>query len=300
MKASAFFSLATLSFSFAAGLASAEMPDGVYIRLIPFSRAVGADWTLPDYNAQDILRMIGELKPDVLNRFTTGKPKTGCAIPVAPGSAPMDYVQFVNAALEAGAPGCMLTPKVHLNNIWKDEYRMQAAQELRDLPLIRRMTALDLDCYFESGGEAEHRKMLQAFKDMGWTDLGFNPGVVRPTYGFGSYCMPCLSKKTWEVSEEQLDKWKAEGFKTLLLHIDYPPAITEFAKLPPDRQADIIKAIRPLQRKLGFRFIYPVIYSIYDANKFVTSPDGPYKGATMFEVIKQMIELDRQEAASID
>lgn len=282
----------------AVGRVGAAMPDGIYVRIIPYTTAMKLGWNPPDYNAQDILRMIEELKPDVLNRFTAGKPDPESVIPVAPGNPPMNFLQFLNAALKAGSPDCMLTPKVHLNHVYRDSYRMQAAQELLDLPLTRRLTALDLDCYFESGDEADHRKMLQAFKAMGWVDLGFNPGIIRPTYGFGSYGMPCLSKKTWEVSEDQISRWKAEGYQTLLLHIDYPPAITEFAKHPPDRQADIIAAIRPLQRKLGFRFIYPVLYAGYDANRIVTTRDGPYKGATILAVIKQMIALDRQEAAA--
>jgi len=298
MRTSAFLTLATLSFASAVGRAGAEMPDGIYVRIIPYTTAMKLGWNPPDYNAQDILRMIEELKPDVLNRFIAHKPTPDQEIPVAKGCPPMNYLQFVQAALKAGAPGCMLTPKVHLNHIYKDEYRIEAARQLRDLPVTPRMTALDLDCYFEAGGEADHRRLLQMFKDMGWTDLGFNPGTVRTAYGFGSYCMPCLSKRTWEVNEEHLDKWRAAGYKTLLLHIDYPPAITEYMKLSPDRQADIIKAIRPLQRKLGFRFIYPVLYAGYDANRIVTSPDGPYKGATILQVIKQMIQLDRQEAAT--
>lgn len=295
MKTRTILILAALTLAGTAGRVGAEMPDGVYVRIIPYTTAMKLGWNPPDYNAQDILRMIEALKPDVLNRFIAGRPEPEKEIPVAPGSPPMNYLQFINAALKAGSPDCMLTPKVHLNRVYRDEYRMQAARELLDLPLTRRMTALDLDCYFESDDEADRRKMLQEFKDMGWADLGFNPGIIRPTYGFGSYGMPCLSKKTWEVTEEQIAKWKAEGYQTLLLHIDYPPAITEFAQLPPDRQAGIIRAIRPLQRKLGFRFIYPVLYAGYDANKFVTSPDGPDKGATIFEVIRRMIELDRKE-----
>jgi hypothetical protein len=90
-----------------------------------------------------------------------------------------------------------------------------------------------------------------------------------------------------------------EKIPTRLLHIDYPRSIQAFSKLPSDRQADIItKEICPAQRRYGFRFIYPVLYSGYDATKVLTTKTGPYKGATIYQIIQQMIAQDRKLAAA--
>jgi len=278
--------------------AHAKMPGGIYVRIIPFANAFNAEWTAGSHNAQDILRMIGELKPDVLNRFTTGMPKMNAKIPIAAGSPPLGFVEFLNAAMKAGAPGCTLTAKIHLNRIWSAEYRMKAAQALHDLPLTPRLHALDLDCYFSKGSGQDHRRALQKFKNMGWTDLGFNFGTRKRTFGYGSYGMAVVTKGAWKIQRSGIGMLKREGIKTRLVHIDYPKAIKQFGKLPPDRQADIItKRICPLQRKWGFRFVYPILYSGYDATKEVTRKDGPYKGATLFQIMKARIQLDRKASA---
>jgi len=160
-----------------------HMPKGIYVRITPMDSRKGvgqtAVWVRKQHTAQSILKMISELKPDVINRFTTGKQNPAYQVP---GSPSMNLIEFYNAAAAAGAPGCMLTAKVHLNDIWSDDYRMAAARNLRDLPITPRMTALDLDTYFDGGGPQEHKRILQQFKNMGYTDLGFNMGAPkRPT-----------------------------------------------------------------------------------------------------------------------
>ena len=51
-----------------------DMPHGVYVRIIPFGEAFHQEWGPKNHDGQDILKMIEELKPEVLDRFTTGKP----------------------------------------------------------------------------------------------------------------------------------------------------------------------------------------------------------------------------------
>jgi hypothetical protein len=279
--------------------ADGNMPKGIYVRITPMDspmKGVGqtAVWVRKNHTAQDILGMISQLKPDVIDRFTTGKQNPSYQVP---GSPQMNLVQFYNAAMAAGAPGCIFTAKVHLNDVWPDDYRMAAARSLRDLPVTPRLTALDLDAYFDGGGPKEHKRVLQQFKDMGWTDLGFNTGTPKKMYGYGSFAMAPVNRNTWNVTKAQINELKQKGVRTPLIHIDYPRAIDEFKEMKPDRQAKILREIHQDQHQHGFRFIYPVLYSGYDSTKIVTSKNGPFHGQTIFEVIKHLIEKDRAHAA---
>ncbi|MCK4958704.1 MAG: arylsulfatase, partial [Planctomycetes bacterium] len=78
--------------------------------------------------------------------------------------------------------------------------------------------------------------------------------------------------------------------KQYYLYIDYPGQMDELMKLPGDAQADVFtKVIGPAEKQEGFTFVYPVLFDKWDANKQFTSKDGKYKGASMYEVIRQSI-----------
>ena len=279
--------------------ARAGMPDGVYIRIIAFGHAFEPGWSLDGHHAQEVLKIVDELKPAVINRLLTGMPNPDRNVPVAPGAPPMTELAFLQAVLNAGAPGCTISPKVHLNEIWPDDYRMQAARRLRDLPLTPRLTMLDLDCWFKHPGDAAGNKaLLQTFRDMGWTDFVTNPGPYKRAYGYESSVMTYMNEKRWEPPKAKIEALHKKGVALPLLHIDYPYQINLFRGLPPDRQADVItKNIAPAQFQLGFRFIYPILTSRYDSTRIRTSQAGPYRGATLYEVMKKRIELDRQQIA---
>jgi hypothetical protein len=279
--------------------AAGEMPEGVYVRIITYGSAFKPEWGPEKHTAQDVLKMIDELKPSVLNRFITGKKDLSIKVPVAPGQPEMTLGQFLAAAVKAGAPGCTIAPKVHLNEIWPDDYRMQAAQDLRNLPVEPRLTMLDLDCWFKKNSKpAENKKLLQQFRDMGWTTLVFNPGPYKSAYGYESSVMTYMGEKNWQVPEAKINGLHKKGIRLPLLHIDYPYQINLFRRLPPDRQAKIIEEIQAAQGRLGFRFIYPILMGeTYDSTRIRTSKDGPYHGATLYEVMKRLIELDRQNQA---
>jgi hypothetical protein len=264
----------------------------IWVRMVPFWKG---EWQLKDYTGQDLLNMIQTVKPDVIDRLVQFKPTPDMMVPMAPGVAPMKFVDFLNAAIKAEAPGGFITPKVHQNDIITDDERIAEAQAWRDFPVTPRMKFLSLDVRPEQGTDADHKAMLEKFKAMGW-DLGFNfAGGGQDVFGLGTYAQAAVSKVTWEVSQKELADMDAQGIKTRLAHIDYPPGITAFGKLTPDQQADIILKLNKQQHELNFTFVYPVFYGRqnYDASKQVTSPDGPYKGATVLDVIAEEVRCDR-------
>lgn len=289
---------ATLVSADPAPVAKLPIPEGVYVRIIVCGHAFKQEWDATGHTAQDVLKMIEQLKPDVLDRLVNGKQNPDLAVPVEAGSAPMTELQFLQAAMNAGAPGCTISPKIHLNNVWSDEYRFDAARSLRDLPLVPSLTVVDLDSWFSSPKDAAgNRQMLQKLRDMGWTQMITNPGPYKSAYGYESSVMTYPSVKTWLPPKAKINALHRMGVRLPLMHIDYPYQVSLFRRLSPDRQAQIISDISAAQRPMGFRFIYPVLYGHYDSTKVVTRKDGPYHGATIFQVIQQAITQYRQVAA---
>ncbi len=272
---------------------------GVYVRIITYGSAFKNEWGPEKHTAQDVLKIIGEIKPDVLNRFITGKKDPQLKVPVAPGQPEMTLAQFLTAAMRAGAPGCTIAPKVHLNEIWPDDYRMDAARSLRAMPITPALTMLDLDCWFKKkSNRVDNKKLLQSFRDMGWRDLTFNPGPYKSAHGYATCVMTYMSEKSWRVPSRKIEELKKHGIPVPLLHIDYPYQIKLFRALKPDRQAEILQQVQAAQAKEGFRFIYPVLMGEhYDSTRIFTSKNGPYHGASIYEVIKQLIAKDREEIA---
>lgn len=268
----------------------------IYVRMVPFW---GRDWQLKDRTGQELLDMIETVKPDVLERFVQARPTPDLMVPMGAGKRDMKFLDFLNAAMKAGAPGAFMTPKVHQNDIISDEERIAQAQAWYDFPVTPRMRLLSLDVRPGHGTAEDHKKLLETFKKQGW-ELGFNfAGRGQPVFGLGTYAQASVSKKTWEVAKRELGDMDEQGIKTRLGHIDYPPGIIEFGKLPPDRQADIIMKLRGDQYKYGFTFVYPVFYGRqgYDSTRQVTSVDGPYKGARVIDVIAAAVRCDRAHPA---
>ena len=277
----------------------AEMPNGIYVRIDaldnPMKHGGTARWAPKNHDAHDILKMIAELKPDVLDRFMNGAQNPSVEVPVKPGSPKMTVIQFLNASAKAGAPGCRLVPKIHLNSVWPETYRLKTAENLLKLPVTPRITAISLDCYFSDkkpGAKERSRVRLMKFKKMGWVDMGFNfSGGRKETFGLGSFAY-VIPNAQWKPAF--LDILKREKIKRRLVHFDYPPQIKRFGKLPPDKQAHILDKLSAQQKNRGYRLVYPILYSGYDATKKVTSKKGPYKGETVYQVIKKLIARDRK------
>lgn len=256
-----------------------------HVRITAFEQAFNQTWSHPAHDGQSVLNLIRALKPTVLNRFVTGLPSASATVPN--GSAPIPFTDYLTLAMAAGGPGCTIAPKVHLNDIWPDAYRMAAAAALRNLSVHPQLTRLDLDCYFSNGTNADHKETLEAFLAMGWEKLGFNfVGGDRKCFGLIEYGEAAIQPGSWSVSLPGLDDMRKDGVTELLAHIDYPNAIAEFGKLSGDRQAAILTDISASQKVHNFSFIWPIIYSGYDATT-VTLSDGK---TTVFDVIVKLIE----------
>lgn len=272
----------------------------IVVRLIPFELTRYDSWQLKNHNGQDVLEMIRKLKPNMLNRFFTPRPSWTAMVPMGPGSPDMPIAEYLTQVMKVCGKNCTMTPKVPLNNdkTWTDQYLNDSLKTTLAMPVTPSIRVLDLDNWFNRPGD--YQAKLQNLKKMGWEQLGFNfTGSGEndmELYGTGSYGFAAVRPGDWQVQTNQIERMRKQGILNIMAAIDYPRAIAAFSRESPDRQAEVIETISRQQKAGGFRFIYPIIYGVYDATANVTSKDGPYHGKTVFDVIVQCIARDRREA----
>ncbi|MCK5219923.1 hypothetical protein KAR10_10375, partial [bacterium] len=275
---------------------SPSIPDGLYLRIRPLSnrgqRSEAARWDPVDYNAHQILAMIEDFRPSVLERYTDGRLDADALVPVAKGKPPMTVLQFLNASIKAGAPDCQITPRVSLWEYDKGTL-FQTAQSLYDLPLIRPMRIISLDnwsAFAREHSKKQVREMFEKLKAQGWRQIAVNMvGGLRDPLGYAAIAEFGIKKDlNFAPDFDKLERMKALGtIKKHLLYIDFPLQTADFMELPPDKRADILtKSYGDRQKTEGFTFVWPIVQGKWDSKKVKTSQQGPYKGKTLYEVMK--------------
>ncbi|TWT84325.1 Arylsulfatase [Planctomycetes bacterium CA13] len=282
---------------------NAGIPVGTNVRIIPLASALKskdgfAQWMFPDqYTAQDILEMIDKLKPQVLERYITGKQNIDAMVPVRRGHEPMNVGEFLNASINAGSPGCVIVPKLNLTWIsWgREKYFWETAENYFSLPLTRPIRIVNLDNwkdFLEKHGDKKATEVLKRLKKIGFESIGVNmAGGFNEGYGYLSFADFLINSQTWELRLSTLEKMKRDPHLTqYYLYIDYPGQMNDFMELPGDQQADVFtKLIQPAEKTHDFIFVYPILFDQWDATKQLTSQSGEYQGATLFEVIQQSV-----------
>lgn len=268
------------------------VPEGTNVRIIPLAKPLDskdgfAQWMFPNqYTAQDILEMIDVLKPQVLERFITGKQNVKAMVPVRSGHQPMTVGQFLNDSINTGAPGCVIVPKLNLTWIsWgREKYFWETAENYFNLPLSRPIRIVNLDnwnAFLEKHGEQKATELLKRLKEVGYESIGVNmAGGFNEGYGYLSFGDFLIDSHTWQLRLSTLNKMKNDPrLSQYYLYIDYPGQMDEFMKLTVDQQADVFtKVIRASEKTHGFTFVYPVLFDQWDATKRLTSKAGEYRG----------------------
>lgn len=279
------------------------------VRLIALAEPFSAVHWMPakrrglsrDYTAQDILEMIAELKPDCLERFITGYQNPEELVPVRKGCPPMTVLEFLNAAILAGGENCHIVPKLNLQWLKSErgaDYFWKSAQALYDLPLARPIRNINLDvwdhyCLEIHTTQEERDALFRRLREIGYEEIGVNmTGLYRVNHPEIDYADFNINKETWQANEPAIRTLKSyPNIKRLYMYIDYPGPMNAFRLNTPDRQAEIYtENIFPRQDELGFTFVYAVIQDSWDAHESVTSPEGPYKGKTMYEITKELLD----------
>ena len=249
-------------------------------------------WALPDYDAQQVLRIISDLKPEALERYVSGPQNASAPVPVAPGSPPMTVGEFLNASLRACE--CNIIPRLSLGNYDSGKFLNEAAS-LLSMPVYPKMRYLSLDSWtpFASSHTSDEVKgMFQRLYDQGWAGVGLNEcGGYSPSYGYATFASFCVSTNTWKPIAVGLAQLKNEpNIKLRLLYIDFPDAMKNFSALSTTEEADIFaQKISPAQSEDGFVFVYPIAQSFWDSMTRVTPAESAYGGASIYEVMKGLM-----------
>ncbi|MCF7847931.1 MAG: hypothetical protein K9M45_03695 [Kiritimatiellales bacterium] len=280
-------------------------PKGNHVRLRPLQNrgTSGLDddyWQYPDYTAQDILQMIEQLQPTVLERYISGPFNPDTLVPVDPGEPTMTVAEFLNASMAVGAPGCTLSPRVSLEVLyskpcpWSTDYTncfYAVADNLYNLPIDPPIRTISLDnwgAFSDAHSDEEIHTILTNLVAMGWERIAVNYiGGNRNSYGIVKVGMFGVDQDTYLPKMSAYAAIAAnESIEDILLYIDFRSPAEAFSQLPPDEQADKLYAIASLQETNDFTFVWPVIGAdFWDVTKVYTSTNGPYGGMSILEVM---------------
>ena len=278
------------------------------VRIIPLAKPMqgGGQWMAnranglkKDYNAQDILEMVADLKPTTLERYFTGAQDMNKQVPVRAGYPPMTVKEFLNKSLEAAAPGCEIVPKLNLDwlaNPKDSVFFWKCAEEIRTYDLIRPITNINLDCWDRyckqtMTSEDGRNEMFKRLRKLGYTKIGVNmTGYIRNNENI-DYCDISINKETWRVQKESIEKCHSfPNIKNVYLYIDYPGMTETFMSKDPDEQARIYyEEIYPFQRKYNFNYVYAIIQDFFAPGEIRTSENGPYGGKTLYDISKELL-----------
>ena len=250
-------------------------------------------WGLPGYDAQQVLAMISQMRPDALERYTDGPQNPNAAVPVASGSPPMTVGEFLNQSMRACS--CYIIPGLSLN-LYDQGRLFTAAQSLLGLPVYPKMMYLSLDSWHnfsKNHSPDQIQSMFQQLYSQGWAGIGVNAnGGYFPTYGYATFTDFRISPSNWQPDSANLADARSESnINVVLLYIDFPKPMDSFAALSPDQEAQILTDnVASAQSSDGFYFVYPIVQSFWDSNNHTTSSGGHYQGETIYTVMLQLMQ----------
>ena len=268
-------------------------------------------WQLPNHTATDVLNIIRDVKPTMLERYFSGRVNLTAPVPVSRGAPPMTVGEFLNASMSAGASGCTIMPRVSLYEFLdKQQTLLDTAAHLRALPLDPPLTALGLDNWgnFQQDpryNESVVRGLFGSLLDMGWKDLSINTvGGLGKHGAFGMASMADFGTKTGAPpgpgAVGAVPNWAAlakleadPSITSRLLYIDFSAQMLKFmhGSTADEMAAAIVDALADngAQRERGYSFVYPVVQSFFDSTALSTTVGGRWGGRSLYRVMCENI-----------
>ena len=274
--------------------AGAEYPTGPKFARF---RVYQGSWTSPQYNAQQILAMIADMHPDVLERMTTDAFNVGASVPVCSGCAAMNYGQFLNASMNDC--GCYIMPRLDINLTWQSGAFLTDAQQILNTPVSPRFSILSIDnwqtyCSRTSSCDCTFaQQVFQPLYNMGWKGVGvLNAGSPYfSTCGWATFVDFDIQTKTWSVPQALLTSIKSDQTvqKILLYDPDFPGQAQTFLNQCNPTCDGVITSLQTVvsqQSTYGYAYVYPIEQTFWDANQITTSATGSYHGQTLYQIFQ--------------
>lgn len=248
----------------------------------------GISWTSPNENAQQILSMISQLHPQVLERMTAGPFNTNWDVPVCSGCQPMKYGQFLNASMDACQ--CYIIPRLDINDTWDEGTFLTDAKSILSESVYPRFSMLSIDnwgpfCSMHGCGCVFDQQVFQNLYAMGWRGVGVlaDGGDYVNTCGWATFVDFGISVNGWQINPKLFASIKEDQTvqKILLYAPDFPtPAqalqstcasSTGSTYYGCDQVAAVITYAAENQALLGYSYVYPIEQTNWDATRMLTS-----------------------------
>jgi hypothetical protein len=245
-------------------------------------------WTSPNENAQQILSMISQSSPQVLERMTAGVFNWTFQVPVCSGCAPMTYGQFLNASMDACQ--CYIIPRLDILDTWSKGTFLAEAKYLLSVPVYPRFSILSIDqwddfCNQQNCNCALAQEIFHTLYQMGWKGVGVLNGVppYHPTCGWATYVTFDINKTTWQINSAFLSSIKADPTVQRILMYDPDFAGQALALQATcgsasggeyyscDQMASAITYAARNQAQYGYTYVYNIEQTFWDSTKMFTS-----------------------------
>lgn len=271
----------------------AEYPDASRIIRIRVIDATGysissMSWDSP-LNAQQILFLINQLHPQVLERMTAGIFNWSAPVSVCSTCLSMDYGQFLNASMDVC--GCYIVPRLNIVGVSTPTF-LSEARYLLTVPIFPRFQMLSIDnwasyCASNSSncGCAQDQSIFQALYQMGWKGIGvLNAGPpYYGTCGWATFVDFDTTTDSWTVNQSFYDSIKADTTVQKILYYDpdFPgQAQTLLASCNSscNQVASVVESAAMQQSSYGITYVYPIVQNFWDATAIrVTNGTSLYK-----------------------
>jgi hypothetical protein len=255
-----------------------EFPDAsrmIRVRVIDSTgySTSSMNWDSP-LNANQILALINQTRPQVLERMTAGVFNWTAQVPVCPGCSAMTYGQFLNASM--AVCGCYIIPRLGIATQSVPSFLMQA-QFLLTVPVFPRLQILSIDnwgsfCSQNGCNCALDQSIFQPLYQMGWKGIGvLNAGPpYYGTCGWATFVDFDVTQSNWSVNQNLWLSIKSDPTVQKILYYDpdFPgqaQALLATCNPSCDQIASVMEQAAADQLAYGITYVYPMVQNFWDA-----------------------------------
>ena len=247
----------------------------------------------PDYTAQQILAMVGDLKPTMLDRYISGYQNPNLPVPVCSGCPPMNIGQFLQSSEEVS--GAVIMARISLNE-YDAGTIFNTSQDLLNIPInppIRILSLDDFGGFFANHSEAVISTMIQTLYAQGWywIEMGGCADANNIPNGQTNYASACFRYPNWQIQPGSISSWTSHSsVLQMLATMDFPNDIPYLLAMNGNAQeAAIFSNVAGNQSVYDYSMIYFVMQGNWDTN-LVNITSGPYAGHTLYYEMKMLMQ----------
>ncbi len=203
---------------------SVNIAVGKYVRIRPldtqYTNCNSACWVLPGYSPEEILGQLRQLKPTVLERYTSGPIDSSYNLPGG-----INVVTFLDQSEQACS--CTIWPRVQLNPSPNGIQALESvAENLLDLRVSPQFKILAIDLWSSSAPsytKAQLSSMFDTLKAQGWKGFDVNEcGGYVDSYGYAEFGDVCIGGDFTTPVQSLPSNMQA------LAYFDFPNVICSF------------------------------------------------------------------------